>query len=128
MNDAARNRYLSIALIVSGTIFLLGVYPLMMFWPAGWQWSPNQSEYEQMLVGVYAVLGLFLIIAARDPARHVSLIWFTIVSSAVHAVIMAVQAFGDASERGHLWGDVPALLLIAAVLAWLAPRGSRGVV
>jgi Na+/H+-dicarboxylate symporter len=50
------------------------------------------------------------------------LIWFTVVSSVVHAVIMAVQALSDANERGHLLGDVPALLIIAAVLAVLLRR------
>jgi len=41
----------------------------------------------------------------------------------VHAVIMAAQALTDPAERGHLWGDVPALLVIAIVLATLTPRG-----
>jgi hypothetical protein len=35
---------------------------------------------------------------------------------------MAMQSFGDAAERGHLVGDVPALLLVALVLAVLTPR------
>jgi hypothetical protein len=40
----------------------------------------------------------------------------------VHAAIMAVQALSDAGERGHLLGDVPALLIVAAVLAVLQRR------
>jgi len=59
-----------------------------------------------------------LINAARDPAANLSLIWFTVWSSVVHAAIMAVQSFGD-GHLGHLWGDVPALLLIAVVLGIL---------
>ena len=78
--------------------------------------------YFQMIVGIYAVLGIFLILAANNPAEHRSLISFTVWSSVVHALIMAAQAFGDESERGHLVGDVPALLLVAAVLAYLSPR------
>lgn len=46
-------------------------------------------------------------------------------SSLVHAAIMAVQAFTDPAERGHLWGDVPALLVVAVALALLTPRASR---
>lgn len=69
---------------------------------------------------MYATLGVFLILASRNPAAHQSLIGFTIWSSVVHAVIMAVQAIGDDQERGHLVGDVPALLLIAVVLWFLA--------
>src|SRR5260370_32785574 len=76
-----------------------------------------------MILGLYATLGVFLLIASRNPPAHRSLIWFTVWSSVVHAAIMAVQAFGGPAERGHLWGDVPALLVIAIVLAALTPRG-----
>jgi hypothetical protein len=75
-----------------------------------------------MIIGVYATLGVFLLMASRDPARNTSLIWFTVWSSVVHAVIMAYQSFADGAERGHLLGDVPALLLVAIVLAVLTPR------
>ena len=75
-----------------------------------------------MIVGVYATLGVFLLWAARKPELHLSLIWFTVWSSAVHGLIMGVQAVTDSAERGHLYGDVPALMLVAIVLAFLTPR------
>jgi hypothetical protein len=75
-----------------------------------------------MILGVYATLGVFLLMAVKEPAANASLIWFTIWSSVVHAAIMAIQAFSDPSERGHLLGDVPALLIVALVLAVLMPR------
>jgi hypothetical protein len=78
-----------------------------------------------MILGVYATLGVFLLIASKNPAGHTSLIWFTVWSSVVHAGIMAVQAFIDGAERGHLIGDVPALLVVAIVLAALTRRGGR---
>ena len=75
-----------------------------------------------MIVGVYATLGVFLIRAAANPAAHASLIWFTAISSAVHAGIMAVQSFSDPMHMGHLAGDVPALLLVTLVLSALMLR------
>ena len=51
----------------------------------------HPPEYEQMILGVYATLGVFLLIASRNPLRHRSLIWFTVWSSVVHAGIMTVQ-------------------------------------
>jgi hypothetical protein len=75
-----------------------------------------------MILGVYATLGIFLILASRDPLAHRSLIWFTVWSSVVHALVMARMALGDATERGHLVGDVPALLIVALVLAVLTVR------
>ncbi len=119
MND--RRRMLQIALVVTGMAFLL-VYPLMVVWPSGWVWTPGQHEYEQMIIGIYATLGVFLLWAARNPEAHLSLIWFTVWSSVVHGGIMAVQALVDEHEHGHLVGDVPALFIVAIVLGILTPR------
>jgi len=116
---------LRISLIAIGIAFLM-VYPLMLIWPSGWSWQPGQHEYEQMIIGIYATLGIFLLWASRKPEAHLSLIWFTAWSSAVHGGIMAVQALVDPAERGHLPGDVAALLLVAVVLALLTPRDVVG--
>ncbi|MGL5793833.1 MAG: DUF6632 domain-containing protein, partial [Waterburya sp.] len=63
------NRYLRIALIAVGIAFLL-IYPLMKVWSSGWSWQPGQYEYEQMIVGVYATLGVFLLWASQKPLAH----------------------------------------------------------
>ena len=122
MSDANRLLYLRIALIVIGLTFIFGIYTLSVLWPSGWTWGPGHSHYLMMIIGVYATLGVFLLIASREPHDHRSLIWFTVWSSVVHAVIMGVQALDDPAERGHLMGDVPALILVAIVLAVLMPR------
>lgn len=117
-----REGALKVVLILVGLIFVLAVYPLMMYlWPSGWRWSPNQPEYEQMILGVYATLGIFLLLAARNPSENRSLIAFTAWSSLVHAGIMAVQAFQNPSEHGHLLGDIPALVIVGVALIALAP-------
>ena len=80
-------RMLSIALAVFGAIFCL-IYPLAVIWPAGWAWhegAPYANDYYMMIVGVYATLGVCLMLAARDPLANSSLIRFTIWSSFVHA-------------------------------------------
>jgi hypothetical protein len=118
-------KYLRIALVLVGIIFLAGVYPLMIIWPAGWTWHTGHSDYPMMIVGIYATLGVFLILAARNPVAHLSLIWFTVWSSLVHGGIMALQSFESPNNHGHLLGDVPALFVVALVLAVLAPRGER---
>jgi hypothetical protein len=122
VNPDTKENYLKIALQLFGAIFLL-VYPISIVWPSGWVWHGGEGVYYlQMIVGLYAVLGIFLIKADKNPMEHRSLISFTIWSSVVHALIMAAQAAGDQNEHGHLVGDVPALLLVAAVLGYLAPR------
>jgi hypothetical protein len=117
-----KEKALKVVLVLVGLIFLFAVYPLMMYlWPTGWRWQPNQPEYEQMILGVYATLGVFLLLASRNPAANRSLIAFTAWSSLVHAAIMAVQAFQNTSERGHLMGDIPALVVVGIALIALAP-------
>ena len=121
MDNTTREKLLKIALVAFGVIFFF-IYPMGMIWPSGWVWHGGEgSYYLQMICGVYAVLGGFLIAAARNPAANRSLISFTVWSSVVHALIMGAQAFGDGHEHGHLVGDVPALLLVAAVLWYLSP-------
>jgi Family of unknown function (DUF6632) len=88
MDNQTKEKYLKMALVVFGIVFLL-VYPLGMIWPSGWIWHGGQGTYYfQMICGIYAVLGIFLIAAARNPAANRSLIAFTIWSSLVHAAIM----------------------------------------
>jgi hypothetical protein len=123
MNTADRVKFLRVALIVFGLIFLVGVYPLTILWPAGWAWhNTGQSLYLQMILGIYATLGVFLLMASRDPLANRSLIWFTVWSSLVHGGIMAAQSVVYPEHHGHLLGDVPALLIVAVVLAFLMPR------
>jgi hypothetical protein len=128
MSETKRIKYLRLALLLVGIIFIFGIYPLTILWPSGWAWhSEGHSSYLDMIMGIYATLGVFLIMASRNPLAHRSLIWFTVWSSIVHGGIMAVQSVVYQHSMGHLWGDVPALLVIAAVLALLTIgiRGSK---
>lgn len=117
-------RLLPVALVTFGLVALL-LYPLAMFWPSGWAWhegNPAANDYFMMIVGLYATLGVFLIRAAGEPAAHMSLIRFTIWSSVVHAGVMAFEALRNPMQHGHLYGDVPALLVVAVTLSALSRR------
>jgi hypothetical protein len=116
---------LRVALAVIGLVFIFGIYPQTVLRPSGWSWGHGSSHYPAMIIGIYATLGVFLLIAARNPLAHRSLIWFTVVSSVVHAAIMAVEAITDPAEHRHLTGDVPALLFVAIVLAVLMPLAAK---
>jgi hypothetical protein len=126
MTEATRVKYLRIALLVIGLFAILGFWPLTVVWPSGWVWhADGRSYYLEMLIGIYATLGVFLVLASRNPLASLSLIWFTVWSSIVHGGIMAVQSFSGGHHMGHLWGDVLALFLVAAVLALLTPRQAK---
>jgi hypothetical protein len=125
MSDLERLKYLKVALRAVGIIATFGFYPLTVFWPSGWSWSSGRSEYLEMIIAIYATLGIFLLVASRNPNQHLSLVSFTIWSSIVHGAVMAVQSMLNPMHVHHLYGDVPALFIIAAVLALLSPVAFR---
>ena len=124
MSATPDTKHLSLALRLVGLIFVAGIYPLTILWPSGWSWIPAQPMYLQMILGIYATLGIFLFLAARDPMKHLSLIWFAVWSSFVHAGIMAYQALTTPGNSGHMLGDVAALAIVGALLAALTPKRS----
>jgi len=112
-----RERALKVVLIVVGLIFSGLVYPLTMF--------VRQEPALAMMLSVYVTLGIFLLLAARDPSANRSLIAFTAWSSFAHAALMAVQAFRNLIARGELVG-VAALVIIGGALIVLAPAKKSG--
>ena len=125
MTDPDRLKYLKLALRVVGVVAIFGIYPLTVFWPSGWSWSSGRSEYLEMIIAIYMTLGIFLLLASRDPNQHLTLVSFAIWSSIVHGAVMAVQSILNPMHLHHLYGDVPALFIIAAVLAFLSPAAFR---
>lgn len=114
-----RERALKIVMGLVGVFFVLAVYPIMInLWP---RWQPNH-EVEQMMLSVYATLGVFLLLALRSPSANRSLIAFTAWSSFAHAAVMTVQAAHLVSDRPHLLGASTMLVLIGIALIALAPR------
>ena len=118
-----RERALKIVLVLVGLLFLAGVYPV-----TDSLWHANQSMYtEVMIFSLYVALGIFLLIAVRNPSANRSLLAFTAWSSFAHAAVMAVMAFQKADERRELLIAVAVLGIIGVALIVLAPakRGER---
>ncbi len=112
-----RERALKVVLVLVGLLFLAGgVYGLM---------QPNEPAYAQMLIGVYATLGVFLLLALRNPSADRGLIAFTAWSSLVHGAIMAVQAFRNVIPREDLLHAVLPLVIVGVALIALAPAKLR---
>jgi len=107
-----RERALKVVLILVGVLFVAGVYPLVLFM--------GRDPALGMMLSVYVTLGIFLLLAARNPAEHRSLIAFTAWSSLVHAALMGVQAARNLIAHGELMG-VAALAIIGLILIVLAP-------
>jgi len=107
-----RERVLKVVLLVVGLLFSAAVYPLIMFL--------SREPALAMMLSLYVTLGIFLLLAARDPLAHRSLIAFTAWSSFAHATVMAVQAYLHKIERGELLGVV-ALVIVGVALIVLTP-------
>jgi hypothetical protein len=108
---------LKILLVLVGLLFSALLYPLTMFL--------RQEPALAMMLSLYVALGIFLLLAVRNPAAHRSLIAFTAWSSFAHATVMAVQAFEKVIQRGELLG-VAALIIIGVALIALAPERPSG--
>jgi Na+/H+ antiporter NhaA len=93
-----RERALKVLLALTGLFFVAGIYPLITSLP-----QRHQSDYpDQMMLGIYFTLGIFLLLAIRNPAANRSLIAFTGWSSIAHAAIMTAQSIQIGSERTEL--------------------------
>src|SRR5205807_1752625 len=118
-----RERALKVLVVLLGLFFCAGIYPI-----AEALWHPDASEDygDYMMLSLYVTLGVFLLIAARNPSAHRSLIAFTAWSSFAHAAVMAVLAFHIASERRSLLIAVAVLCIIGLTLIGLAPAKPSG--
>ncbi|MGH9715753.1 MAG: DUF6632 domain-containing protein [Candidatus Acidiferrales bacterium] len=108
---------LKFVMIAAGLLFVAGVYPLAT---SLWNWQ-HSDEFVPMLLSVYITLGVFLLIAARNPSTHRSLISFAAWSSLAHAFVMLIQAINDIAGRLELFGMSAVLVVIGVPLIALAP-------
>jgi hypothetical protein len=107
-----RERALKVVLGVVGVLFSATVYPMITFL--------RQEPALAMMLSLYVILGIFLLLAVRNPPANRSLISFTAWSSLAHGGVMALQAFRNMIARRELIG-VAVMLVIGVVLIVLAP-------
>lgn len=118
-----RERTLRVVLVLVGLFFAAAIYPVAMalFHP-----SPSDDTGDTMMMSLYFTLGVFLLVAARNPSAHRSLIAFAAWSSFAHAVAMSILGFYIPSEKaGFLIGSA-VLVVIGVVLLALAPAKPSG--
>lgn len=111
-----REKALKIALVIVGLLFVATIYPLVEL---------RDEEALQMMLSLYITLGIFLLLAARNPSAHRSLIAFAAWSSFAHGAVMAVQSVHDVGERVHLLVGTTAFLVVGVTLIALAPVRER---
>jgi hypothetical protein len=111
-----REMVLKIVLGVVGVLFVALAYPLIVF--------ARQDPAVSMMFSLYVTLGVFLLLAIRNPSANRSLIAFTAWSSFAHALVMGTQAMKDMISRGELIGVV-VLIVIGIALIALAPAKQR---
>jgi hypothetical protein len=112
-----RERALKIVLVSVGLLFVAGIYPLVasLLHPA------DSDTGDTMMLSLYVALGVFLLIAVRNPSAHRSLIAFAAWSSFAHAVAMSILGLEIPPQRvGFLIGS-GVLVVIGVALIGLAP-------
>jgi multidrug transporter EmrE-like cation transporter len=114
-----RERALKVVLVSVGLLFSAGVYPLVTSVRSGWE--ANKEDASPMFLSLYVTLGIFLLLAARNPSANRSVIAYAAWSSFAHAAVMAVMAVHLANERRGLLLAGAVFSIIGAVLVALAP-------
>ncbi len=114
-----RERALKVVLVLLGLFFAAGIYPLMTTVRSAWQ--ANNEDAAPMMLSLYVTLGVFVLLAARNPSANRSLIAFTAWSSFAHAAVMTVMAVHVTSAREGLLMVSALLGIIGVVLIVLAP-------
>jgi predicted MFS family arabinose efflux permease len=111
-----RERALKVVLVIVGLLFIATLYAIVQL---------REEETLQMMFSIYVTLGVFLLLASRNPSANRSLIAFTAWSSFAHASVMAVQSLHDVGERRHLLIGALAFGVIGIALVALAPAKVR---
>ena len=114
-----RERALKVVLVLVGLVFSAGIYPLVTSVRSGWQ--ANKEDALPMMLSLYVTLGIFLLLAARNPSASRGVIAFAAWSSFAHGAVMAVMAIHLANERGGLLIAGAVFGVIGAALIVLAP-------
>jgi hypothetical protein len=113
-----RARALKVVLVLVGLVFLAGIYPLVTSVRSGWQ--ANRENAEPMGLSLYVTMGIFLLMAARNPSANRGVIVFAAWLNIAHAAVMAVMAVHVTSAREGLLIAAAVFGVIGAVLIVLA--------
>jgi hypothetical protein len=119
-----RNKALRILLVLFGLIFVAGVYPLITSVRSGW--AANKEDAEPMALSLYVTMGIFLLVAARNPSANRGVIAFAAWLNIAHAAVMAAMAVHLPNERQDLLIAAAVFGVIGASLILLAPAKGSG--
>ena len=118
-----RDKALKILLVLLGLLFVAGVYPLITSIRSGWQ--ANREDAEPMAISLYVMMGIFLLMAARNPSANRGVIAFAAWLNIAHGAVMAVMAVHLPNERAGLLIAAAVFGVIGAALIALAPATLR---
>jgi succinate-acetate transporter protein len=116
----SRERAVKVVLVVAGLLFTAGVVPLVMFF--------SREPAAAMIMSLYVPLGVFLLLATRDPAANRGLIAFAGWANVAHAAVMAVQRYLQVIERQELMGVVVFGIVGIALIALSPAKPSKELV
>jgi hypothetical protein len=119
-----RDKTLKILLVLFGLLFVAGVYPLITSVRSGW--LANKEDAEPMALSLYVTMGIFLLVAARNPSANRGVIAFAGWLNIAHAIVMAIMAVHLLNEREDLLIAAAVFGVIGGLLILLAPSKELG--
>ena len=123
-----RERLTQIVLVIVGLLNLAPIYFLYLdLWHSSWL-SEGKCECGPMFLSFFIPVGIFLLIAARRPYEHRSMIALAAWWHISHGSVMAIQTVEAWMHGVHRnFADVIVMLVIGAVLLALLPAKREAV-
>ena len=123
-----RERLTQIVLVIVGLVNLALIYFLYMDLRHSSWLLEQKNECEPMFLSFFIPLGVFLLMAARRPSEHRSMIALTAWWNISHGAVMAIQTVEAWSHNVHRnFTDVIVFLVIGVVLLLLLPAKREAV-
>lgn len=123
-----RDRALQVVLALVGLLYFAWAIPLFQsLWHSNWL-EQHQDAFP-MFMSVNTVLGVLLLLAVKQPARHRSLIAFAGCSTLAHAftmTIMSIEAWSHGMQRKDSPQDIVIIGAIGVLLLAVLPGKELG--
>lgn len=112
-----RQRALKVLMVFAGLLFICGLYPIAMY-----LWHPgHEASGDTMMLSLYVTMGIFLLLAVRDPTGYRTLIAYAGWANIAHATVMALMAIHPGGDRTGLLTATAGFGVIGTLLLALAP-------
>jgi hypothetical protein len=108
---------------IFGLLCMAFLFKIPAFNPGGslhWMiWDDLYGHVAPMLVVIYMVWGVYYLVAAKDPVKHLSFLNFSMWANLFHGLLMIPMALNQSMYHTKFLTDIPFILALSiAIYVW----------